>query len=81
MTPDRSPATAPNPAAAALGRAAGLVTPDRSPATVRILMVNTGTVATAVFPLRDGSPDYCGDTAICGVPGTAANASSASPDA
>ena len=72
MTPDRSPATAPNPAAAALGRAAGLVTPDRSPATVRILMVNTGTVATAVFPLRDGSPDYCGDTAICGVPGTAA---------
>ena len=49
----------------------GLVTPEGSEATIRILMVNTGSVATAVFPLRDGRPDYSGDTAICGVPGTA----------
>ena len=50
----------------------GLVTADGSEATVRILMVNTGSLATAVFPLRDGMPDYAGDTAIWGVPGTAA---------
>ena len=41
-------------------------------AAVRILMRNTGTVATAQFPVADGRPVYQGDTAISGVPGTAA---------
>jgi 4-oxalomesaconate tautomerase len=41
-------------------------------ATVRIRMVNTGGLATATVPLRDGRPRYDGDTAISGVPGTAA---------
>lgn len=42
-------------------------------ASVRIFMVNTDSVGTATFPLRhDGRPDYSGDTAIDGVPGTAA---------
>ena len=41
-------------------------------ASVRIHMVNTGSVATATFPLRNGMPDYTGRTAIDGVPGTAA---------
>jgi 4-oxalomesaconate tautomerase len=40
---------------------------------VRIFMVNTDSLGTASFPLRpDGRPDYAGDTAIDGVPGTAA---------
>ena len=50
----------------------GLVSHRDPEATVRIHMVNTGSVATAVFPLRDGMPVYDGDTAICGVPGRAA---------
>ena len=41
-------------------------------APVRIHMVNSGSVATASFPGRDGVVDYEGDTAIAGVPGTAA---------
>ncbi|MFP3900947.1 MAG: PrpF domain-containing protein [Acidimicrobiia bacterium] len=41
-------------------------------AEVRIRMVNTGGVATATVPLRDGRPSYDGDVAISGVPGTAA---------
>jgi 4-oxalomesaconate tautomerase len=41
-------------------------------ATVRIFLVNTDSLATASFPLRDGRPDYSGATAIDGVPGTAA---------
>jgi 4-oxalomesaconate tautomerase len=41
-------------------------------APVRIHMVNSGSVATASFPGRDGAVDYEGDTAIAGVPGTAA---------
>lgn len=42
-------------------------------ASVRIFMVNTDSLGTATFPLRpDGRPDYTGDTAIDGVPGTAA---------
>jgi 4-oxalomesaconate tautomerase len=41
-------------------------------ASVRIFMVNTDSLATATFPLRDGLPDYTGDAAIDGVPGTAA---------
>jgi 4-oxalomesaconate tautomerase len=39
---------------------------------VRIHMVNSGSVATATFPGADGVVDYDGDTAIAGVPGTAA---------
>jgi 4-oxalomesaconate tautomerase len=35
-------------------------------------MVNSGSVATARFPQADGVVDYDGDTAIAGVPGTAA---------
>lgn len=49
-------------------------------ATCRIFMVNTGSVATATFPLTSGRPDYdgtgssgaTGSIAIDGVPGTAA---------
>ncbi|HEV7759550.1 MAG TPA: 4-oxalomesaconate tautomerase [Acidimicrobiales bacterium] len=39
---------------------------------IRIRMLNTGGLATATVPLRDGRPRYDGDTAISGVPGTAA---------
>ena len=39
---------------------------------VRIHMVNSGSVATATFDGADGVVDYGGDTAIAGVPGTAA---------
>jgi 4-oxalomesaconate tautomerase len=39
---------------------------------VRIHMVNSGSVATATFPGAGGAVDYDGDTAIAGVPGTAA---------
>ena len=39
---------------------------------VRIHMVNSGSVATASFAGADGVVDYDGDTAIAGVPGTAA---------
>lgn len=38
---------------------------------VRILMVNTGTVATARFETVNGLPKYDGETAISGVPGRA----------
>ncbi len=41
-------------------------------APVRIYMVNSGSVATAAFPAADGAVEYAGDTAIAGVPGTAA---------
>lgn len=41
-------------------------------AAIRIRMVNTGGLATATVPLRDGRPRYDGTTAISGVPGTAA---------
>ncbi len=43
---------------------------DKAP--VQIHMVNSGSVATATFPGADGVVDYTGDTAIAGVPGTAA---------
>jgi len=50
----------------------GLV-PGRDPSTsVRIKMVNSGEVAVAVFPTPQGRVAYTGDTAISGVPGTAA---------
>ncbi len=41
-------------------------------APVRIHLVNSGSVATATFPGADGTVDYDGQTAIAGVPGTAA---------
>ena len=50
----------------------GLITSDASEAQVRIRMVNSDSVATATFPLNAGVPAYDGDTAISGVPGTAA---------
>lgn len=46
--------------------------PDGDTASVRIRMVNTDSVATSTFPLVAGRPRYDGDTAISGVPGTAA---------
>ena len=39
---------------------------------VRIHLVNSGSVATATFPARDGVVQYAGEAAIAGVPGTAA---------
>jgi 4-oxalomesaconate tautomerase len=51
----------------------GLAKPRGSDeAAVRIRMLNTGGVATATVPLREGRPRYDGSTAISGVPGTAA---------
>ena len=41
-------------------------------ASVRIRMVNTDGIVTATFPAPGGRPRYDGDTAIDGVPGTAA---------
>lgn len=56
----------------ALERALITTSGDASEATVRILMRNTDTVATARFPVHGGAPVYDGVTAISGVPGTAA---------
>lgn len=50
----------------------GWITTTDDHASVRIRMLNTGGVAVATFPVRDGRPRYDGDTAISGVPGTAA---------
>ena len=50
----------------------GLVAAGGDHTTVRIRLLNTGDAATAVFPTPGGRPDYAGDTAIDGVPGTAA---------
>ena len=50
----------------------GMVTAGGAQARVRIRMVNSDSVATASFPLDAGLPVYDGDTAISGVPGTAA---------
>jgi 4-oxalomesaconate tautomerase len=50
----------------------GLVRAEGTGAAVRIRMLNTGGVATATFPIHDGAPEYDGDCAIAGVPGTAA---------
>src|SRR5262245_54618570 len=46
--------------------------PDGDSAQVRIRLLNTGGIAVATLPVRDGQPVYAGDTAIAGVPGTAA---------
>ncbi|MVU80645.1 4-oxalomesaconate tautomerase [Nocardia sp. ET3-3] len=50
----------------------GLVTAGGDSATVRIHQINSGSIASATFPVRDGLPVYSGDTRIDGVPGTAA---------
>lgn len=50
----------------------GMVTAKGEHTTVSIHLVNSGGLATATFPVRDGMPVYAGDTAIDGVPGTAA---------
>jgi 4-oxalomesaconate tautomerase len=50
----------------------GLVTARGDETSVRIRMVNTDGIVTATFPTPGGRPRYDGDTAIDGVPGTAA---------
>ena len=50
----------------------GLVSPGAERTTVRIRMVNSGSTATARFATPGGIVEYAGDTAISGVPGTAA---------
>ena len=45
---------------------------DATEALIRIRMINTDSIATASFPVAGGQPVYAGDTAISGVPGTAA---------
>jgi 4-oxalomesaconate tautomerase len=50
----------------------GLVPAGGDETSVRIRMVNTDGIVTATFPTPGGSPRYDGDTAIDGVPGTAA---------
>jgi 4-oxalomesaconate tautomerase len=50
----------------------GLVPAGPSSTSVRIRMVNSGSLATATFPTPGARVDYDGDTAISGVPGTAA---------
>ncbi|MEU4827305.1 4-oxalomesaconate tautomerase [Actinomadura sp. NPDC023710] len=50
----------------------GLAAPGGERTGVRILMVNSGSVATARFATPGGAVRYDGDTAISGVPGTAA---------
>ena len=50
----------------------GLVPAGPEVTAVRIRMVNSDSVAVARFPTPGGVPAYSGDTAISGVPGTAA---------
>jgi 4-oxalomesaconate tautomerase len=50
----------------------GLVPAGPEQTTARIRMVNSASLATARFPTPGGAPGYDGDTAISGVPGTAA---------
>ncbi len=50
----------------------GLVSPGDGAVSIRVHMLNTDGIAVAGFPISDGLPDYAGDTAIAGVPGTAA---------
>jgi 4-oxalomesaconate tautomerase len=50
----------------------GLVPASGDETRVRIRMVNTDGIVTATFPTPGGWPRYDGDTAIDGVPGTAA---------
>lgn len=50
----------------------GLITPEDGETSVKIRMLNTNSTAIAHFWVEDGMPIYDGDTAISGVPGTAA---------
>jgi 4-oxalomesaconate tautomerase len=50
----------------------GLIGAGQESTTVRIHMVNSRSVVTATFATPGGVPRYAGDTAIAGVPGTAA---------
>jgi 4-oxalomesaconate tautomerase len=50
----------------------GLVAASGDVTPVRIRMVNTGAIAVVHVPTPDGQVEYAGDTAIDGVPGTAA---------
>lgn len=50
----------------------GLVPAGPGETTVRIRMVNSGSIAVATFPTPGGRVEYRGDVAIDGVPGTAA---------
>ena len=50
----------------------GLIPATGDRTTTRIRLINTGDLAIETFPTRDGLPVYDGDTAIDGVPGTAA---------
>jgi 4-oxalomesaconate tautomerase len=50
----------------------GLIEPGVDSTTARIRMVNSDSLVTATFATPFGVPDYCGSTAIDGVPGTAA---------
>lgn len=50
----------------------GLISAGAATTTARIRLINTGDLAIATFPTPDGRPEYSGDTAIDGVPGTAA---------
>lgn len=54
----------------AVGR--GLLTPRPDHTSARIRMVNTGATVVSTFATPGGRVDYAGDTAIAGVPGTAA---------
>ena len=50
----------------------GLLAPGDPTTTARIRLINTGDLAIETFPTPGGVPEYSGDTAIDGVPGTAA---------
>ena len=50
----------------------GLIAAGGDVTTTRIRMLNSGSAVTATFATPGGWPDYRGDTAIAGVPGTAA---------
>ena len=50
----------------------GLVAAVGTQVQVRIRMLNSNAIATAMFPTSSGLPDYDGETAISGVPGTSA---------
>ncbi|MGH8957124.1 MAG: 4-oxalomesaconate tautomerase [Acidimicrobiia bacterium] len=50
----------------------GLISATEGRTSVRILMKNTGALATASFPVEGGRPVYAGETEISGVPGAAA---------
>ncbi|WP_037075772.1 4-oxalomesaconate tautomerase [Pseudonocardia spinosispora] len=50
----------------------GLVTPGDVHTSVRVRLVNTGGLAVSTFATPAGRIDYSGNTAIAGVPGTAA---------